>query len=92
MTTTLPHPDVQTSPSTVRRIREILSHRLPLRTAVSLVEVELSGRQFSPFHRRTDREVQIARIAAVAFVTVGPGIDAIPMVALARGITQRSLR
>ena len=92
MTTTLRLPDVQTSPSTVHRIREILTADLPLRTAHSLVEFELSGRQFSPFHRRNDRDVRIARIAAGAFVATGPSADQADMVRAALEMAKGNAR
>jgi len=72
---------VRTSAPATHRIREILNcAKLDCRTAVGLVEFELSGRQFSPLHRRTASEVRAARRLAVAYLMAGPQADAWEMI------------
>ena len=50
---------------TISRIRQIRDGHWNLRTALGMIEFELSGRPDSPMHRRTRSEVDAVRREAI---------------------------
>jgi hypothetical protein len=58
--------------TTVGRIREIQLADQPLRSALGMIEFELSGRDGAPFARSTVVDVRCVRLLATAYLFAGP--------------------